>query len=98
MVARVYRFPEQKVKYKGYKIPLYTEEEVMLTVFAMNSFSPLTEKVTEHTITDYEPLVVIKALVDAKSSNILSVKAKHIIIKILKSIEPIEQNEYILFT
>ena len=98
MVARVYRFPEQKVKYKGYKIPLYTDEEVRITVLAMNSFSVLTEKVTEYTITEYEPLVVIKALVEAKSSGLFSPKTKQLIVKILKSIEPIEQNEHLLFT
>lgn len=97
-MAKVYRFPDQNIRYKGYMIPLYTDEEVRITVLAMNSFSVLTEKVTEYTITEYEPLVVIKALVQAKSSGLFSVKTRQLIIKILKSIEPIEQNEHLLFT
>ena len=88
MSAIVYRFPDLN-KYKGYKIPLYTEEEINITILAMNSFSDLTEKVNEETLTNYEPLFVIKCLVEAKSSNLISNKAKQIILKILKSIEPI---------
>lgn len=90
-MAKVYRFPEQKIKYKGYKIPLYTEEEINVTVLAMNGFSRLEEKVTEDSLVEYEPLLVIRSLVEAKSSNFVSNKTKQVIVKILKSVEPIEQ-------
>jgi hypothetical protein len=87
MNAKIYRFPEKRALFKGYKIPLYTEEEILVTVMSLNIFSELPEKVTENTLENYDPLTVIKALVEAKSSTIFSSKTKQTIIGILKSIE-----------
>ena len=87
MSAKIFRFPESRLLFKGYKIPLYNEDEIYLTVVALNLFGNLPEKVTEKTLENYDPLTVIKALVEAKSSNVLSTKAKHTIQEILKSIE-----------
>lgn len=87
MNAKIYRFPEKRALFKGYKIPLYTEDEILVTVMALNVFSELPEKVTENTLENYDPLTVIKALVEAKSSTIFSSKTKQTIIGILKSIE-----------
>lgn len=87
MSAKIFRFPESRLLFKGYKIPLYNEDEIYLTVIALNLFGNLPEKVTEKTLESYDPLTVIKALVEAKNSNILSTKAKHTIQEILKSIE-----------
>ena len=87
MPAQIYKFPERRTYYRGYKIPLYTEEQIFLTVISLNIFGNLTEKVTEKTLEEYEPLTVIKALVEAKSSSVFSGKAKNTIQEILKSIE-----------
>jgi hypothetical protein len=87
MVAKIYRFPESRAIFKGYKIPLYNEEEIYLTVISLNIFGNLPEKVTEKTLESYDPLTVIKALVEAKQSNVLSTKAKYTIQGILKAIE-----------
>jgi hypothetical protein len=87
MNAKIYRFPESRAIFKGYKIPLYNEDEIYLTVISLNIFGNLPEKVTEKTLIDYDPLTVIKALVEAKSSGVLSGKAKTTIQGILKSIE-----------
>jgi hypothetical protein len=87
MVAKIYRFPESRAIFKGYKIPLYNEEEIYLTVISLNIFGNLPEKVTEKTLESYDPLTVIKALVEAKQSNMLSTKAKYTIQGILKAIE-----------
>jgi hypothetical protein len=87
MNAKIYRFPESRAIFKGYKIPLYNEDEIYLTVISLNIFGNLPEKVTEKTLIDYDPLTVIKALVEAKSSSVLSGKAKTTIQGILKSIE-----------
>lgn len=87
MNAKVYRFPERRALFKGYKIPLYTEEEILLTVIAMNVFGNLPEKVTDKTLENYDPVTVIKVLVEASSSNIFSTKSKHVYVNILKSIE-----------
>ena len=87
MPARIYKFPERRTYYRGYKIPLYNEEQIFLTVISLNFFGNLTEKVTEKTLENYDPLTVMKALVEAKSSSVFSSKAKIIIQEILKSIE-----------
>ena len=87
MTAKIYRFPESRAIFKGYKIPLYTEEEIYLTVISLNIFGNLPERVTEKTLESYDPLTVIKALVEAKQSNIFSIKTKYTIQGILKSIE-----------
>jgi len=58
-----------------------------LTIFALNMFGGVKENVTSQTLENYEPVEVIKALVAAKSSFVLSTKAKQSIINILKSIE-----------
>ena len=58
-----------------------------MTVISLNIFGNLTEKVTEKTLENYDPLTVMKALVEAKSSSVFSSKAKIIIQEILKSIE-----------
>jgi hypothetical protein len=87
MQAKIYRFPESRAIFKGYKIPLYNEDEILLTVMALNIFADLPEKVTENTLVNYDPLTVIKALVEAKSSTLLSTKTRTTIANILKSIE-----------
>ena len=39
MTARIYTFPDKYTKLlNGYKIPLYTEEEVFITISSMNTF------------------------------------------------------------
>ena len=87
MNAKIYRFPEKRTLFKGYKIPLYTEDEILLTVVALNIFGNLPEKVTDKTLESYDPVTVIKALVEASTSMLLSNKSKQIIADILKSIE-----------
>jgi hypothetical protein len=85
MSATIYHFPLKT--FKGLKIPLYTEEEIYTTLLALNCFSENTLKMTEEDLKDIEPLEVIKALYEAKSSNFVSFKSKQLIEKILKSIE-----------
>jgi hypothetical protein len=87
MPATIYNFPERRTYYRGYKIPLYTEEEIFLTIFALNMFGGIKENVTENTLENYNPIDVIKALLEAKSCFALSTKARHTIMNILKSIE-----------
>jgi hypothetical protein len=87
MPATIYNFPERRTYYRGYKIPLYTEEEIFLTIFALNMFGGVKENVTENTLESYDPIEVIKALLEAKSCFALSTKSKHTIMNILKSIE-----------
>jgi len=90
MTAKIYRFPERYTRYfNGYKISLYNEEEVFITVVAMNAFGEVKEKVTDTTLENYDPILIIRALSEAKSSNLFTSKTKQIILKILKTVEPL---------
>ena len=90
MTAKIYRFPERYTRYfNGYKISLYNEEEVFITIVAMNAFGEIKEKVTESSLENYDPILIIRALSEAKSSNLFTSKTKQIILKILKTVEPL---------
>jgi len=89
MIAKVIQFPI-KEKVIGYKIPLFTDEEIFITISAMNIFSDLQYKITEKNLTDHDPLMVIDALMKAKESEIISGICKRIIGNILKAVEPVE--------
>lgn len=90
MTAKIYRFPERYTRYfNGYKISLYNEEEVFITVVAMNAFGEVKEKITESTLENYDPILIIRALSEAKSSNLFTSKTKQLILKILKTVEPL---------
>jgi len=89
MTAQILNFPIVEKK-SGYKIPLYTDEEIYLTVIAINIFSNIKEKVSKKNLTEYDPTIVIDALVKAKESGLFSQKTKSILIRILKSVEQIE--------
>jgi hypothetical protein len=90
MTAKIYQFPEP-VKIEGYKIPLYTDEEIFITLVAVNTFvAGIKLKINHKNITDYDPSVIIDALHKAKSSDLFSYKAKNTINRILRSVEKIE--------
>ena len=86
MTATIYKFPD-RFNFKGYRIPLYTDEEVYLTILAMNAFGGQDILVTESNLESFDPVIVIKALAEAKISNIFSSKIRQIYSHILKSIE-----------
>ena len=89
MIAKVIQFPI-KEKVIGYKIPLYTDEEIFITISAMNIFSDLQYKITEKNLTEHDPVLVINALMKAKESDVVSGIYKRIICNILKAVEPVE--------
>jgi hypothetical protein len=87
MSATLYHFPLKSIR--GLKIPLYTEEEIFITLAALNCFGPNEMKITEKDLLDIEPVQVMQALYEAKYSNLFSFNTKQTIEKILKSIETI---------
>ena len=89
MTARIYTFPDRYTRIiNGYKISLYNEEEIFITITAMNVFGNFMDRVTDITLENYDPYDVIHSLTEAKTSQIFSNRTKQIINKILKSIEP----------
>ena len=90
MSATIYTFPDKYTRwFNGYKISLYSEEEIFITIACMNMFGNCKEKVIDSALETYDPYDIIHCLSEAKSSNIFSLKTRQIINKILKSIEPI---------
>jgi uncharacterized protein YbjQ (UPF0145 family) len=90
MTARIYTFPDRYTRIiNGYKISLYNEEEIFITITAMNVFGNFMDRVTDITLENYDPYDVMHSLTEAKSSQLFSNRTKQIINKILKSIEPI---------
>lgn len=87
MSATLYHFPTKSIR--GLKIPLYTEEEIFITLAALNCFGQNEIKVTEKDLLDIEPVEVMQALYEAKYSNLFSFNTKQTIEKILKSIETV---------
>ena len=89
MTARIYTFPDRYNRIiNGYKISLYNEEEIFITITAMNVFGNFMDRVTDITLENYDPYDVIHSLTEAKTSQLFSNRTKQIINKILKSIEP----------
>jgi hypothetical protein len=87
MSATLYHFPTKSIR--GLKIPLYTEEEIFITLAALNCFGNTQSRVTEKDLLDLEPVDVMQALYEAKYSNLFSFTTRQTIDKILKSIETI---------
>jgi hypothetical protein len=87
MPAKLYQFPLKT--FKGLKIPLYTEEEIEITLMCLNCFGGYSIRITESNIEELDPLDIMKCLYEAKSSEYFSTKAKQLINNILKSIEAI---------
>ena len=89
MTARIYTFPDRYTRIiNGYKISLYNEEEIFITITARNVFGNFMDRVTDITLENYDPYDVIHSLTEAKTSQLFSNRTKQIINKILKSIEP----------
>ena len=89
MTARIYTFPDRYTRIiNGYKISLYNEEEIFITITAMNVFGNFMDRVTDINLENYDPYDVIHSLTEAKTSQLFSNRTKQIINKILKSIEP----------
>jgi hypothetical protein len=89
MNAKIYRFPET-IKSIVYKIPLYTDEEIFLTVLAVNTFGTFTHKIKAANLEECDPVIVITAIAQAATYDIFSKDAKEIYVNIIKSVEEIE--------
>ena len=84
----ILHFP-RRTKFVGYAITLYTQEEIDVTILAINSFAFGRYKVTEDTIDNYDPELVIRALFFMVSNKLFSKEAREISKKILSTVEEI---------
>ena len=88
MTAQVYKFPEIQKNF-GFKIPLYTETEIEISVLCVNSFSCLPNKINEKNLGELDPKFVIESLQKAKHCQYITTHTKKIIDKILNNVEKI---------
>lgn len=92
MTAEILKFPKRYQKPKlGYRIPLYTDEEIDIVILVVNYFSTeeKSEKYTAESLRKLNVFFVKKCLDTAHKSELLSVYAKKLITKIVNSIEEV---------
>ena len=87
-MGEILNFP-RKAKFVGYAIPLYTQEEIDVVLLAMNSFAFGRFKVTEYTISKYDPEFVIRALFFMVGNKLFSKEAREVSKKILSTVKEI---------
>ena len=90
-MADVIKFPSQPRFSKSLvKIRLYTEDEILVTLIAVNTYSMETYRQTAENIEFLEPEIVILCLADSIKSNLFSKEFKTIATTILNNVERIE--------
>ena len=92
MTSEILKFPKRYQKPKlGYRLPLYTDEEIDIVIISVNNFAPeeKSEKYTVENLCKLDVFFVKKCLDTAHKSVLLSVHAKRLIDKILNSIEEV---------
>jgi hypothetical protein len=90
MNAKIFRFPDPK-KTIVYKIPLYTDEDIFLTVLAVNMFGSFDYKITASNLEECDPTIVIAAISQACTLDIFSDYTKQTYINIIESAERLEK-------
>jgi hypothetical protein len=89
MNAKIFRFPDPK-KTIVYKIPLYTDEDIFLTVLAVNIFSSFNHKITDANLEECDTAIVIDAISQASTLDMFSDSTKQTYLNIIKSVESLE--------
>lgn len=87
----IIKFPKQYIKTnpQGFKINLYTEKEVEMTLFCMNTWFDSELKITRDSLRGLGSGEVMSSLERGYHSGLLSDDAKKVINKIVASVEPI---------
>jgi len=87
----IVNFPKQYIRTatNGFKINLYTEQEVEMALFCVNIWGDVTYKVSMNSLRTLSSEYVLLSLERGYRSGLLSDEAKRVINKIIASIEPI---------
>lgn len=92
MNNNVIQFPnKQQVDDVGYRINLYTEEEIYIVLLCLNMTEPMdsTRKYVTSDLRHLDPVFVMTRMYESLDSTLLSTKAKEHIKRIVNSIEVI---------
>jgi hypothetical protein len=97
-MSNVLVFPKQflKAPKDGFRINLYTDAEVEMTLFCINIWGRHDSKYSQDDLRTLDPIFVRDSLNRGYDSNLLSYDAKQIINTIVKSIEPINKKQEVL--
>jgi hypothetical protein len=91
-MAEILKFPDKFHGKRLYRIPLYSEQDIHIVLFAINAFGDTDKRVIVTDLVKMDPIVVIKSIDFAIESGYISNDAKEHLTYIIKSIEEISPN------
>ena len=84
--------PEDKVI--GHRISFYTEEELDITLIALNDYGFEEVRFTRKNLKDLDPLYIKKCLIKMRDSDLISNLGFRVINMIIANIEEVTENDY----
>jgi hypothetical protein len=91
MTASIIQFPERPQIQTGLMIPLYTAEEVEVTLAAINVYSRQKFRYTEEDLQYLDAQTVFQCLMLGRLSTIFSTNTKNVIKRILANTESVRK-------
>jgi len=85
---------ETPPKIIGHRISFYTDEEIDLTLIALNTYAWDKVRYTTDNMGQLEPLFIKSCLIKLLNSGLLSYKARTVINSILNNMKEISEDEY----
>lgn len=84
--------PEDKII--GHRISFYTEEELDITLIALNVYGFEEVRFTRKNLKDLDPLYIKKCLIKMRDSSLISTLGFRVINMIIANIEEVTENDY----
>lgn len=91
MTASIIQFPERPKPQNGLVIPLYTAEEVEVTLAAINVYSKQKYRFNEEDLQYLDAQTVWQCLMLGRLSTVFSTNTKNIIKRILANVESVRR-------
>ena len=85
---------EPEVKIIGHRISFYTEEELDITLMALNVYGFEEVRFTRKNLKDLDPLYIKKCLIKMRDSALISTLGFRVINIIIANIEEVTENDY----
>jgi len=85
---------EPEVKIIGHRISFYTEEELDITLMALNVYGFEEVRFTRKNLKDLDPLYIKRCLIKMRDSDLISTLGYRVINMIIENIEEVTENDY----
>lgn len=85
---------EEPVKVIGHRISFYTEEELDITLIALNVYGFEEVRFTRKNLKDLDPLYIKRCLIKMRDSDLISTIGFRVINMIIANIEEVTENDY----